>query len=119
MPGELEYFLCKRRMRFDFSREPLENVKSCPSQLSKVTVTDQNSAPIQSAWIISEGYWRCARWCDFDGWPLAASLAGDQFLPPGTSRAKRGSSCSSHTAFDNDMSWQVGPLVQIERRRSA
>jgi uncharacterized protein len=50
---------------------------------------------------------------------LAAQLAGDQFLPPAARRAARAtSSCSSHTALDDDLSWQVGPLVQIERRRS-
>jgi radical SAM protein with 4Fe4S-binding SPASM domain len=48
---------------------------------------------------------------------LAAQLAGDRFLPAAARRAARAkSSCSSHVEIDNDLSWQVGPLVQIERR---
>jgi uncharacterized protein len=52
---------------------------------------------------------------------LAAKLAGDRFAP-GRARkapANNGKSRAGSSVLENDLSWQVGPLVQIERRRSA
>jgi radical SAM protein with 4Fe4S-binding SPASM domain len=49
---------------------------------------------------------------------LAAKLAGDRFWPEGAKRLRGLKSLSSNAVLDRDLSWQVGPLVQIERKRN-